>query len=431
MSTSSVQLPFLQRDGIARAYRHIAHSVRKRRDVAILLVHIRGLERLCAVAGHLKANELLDKFDKQLRHIARASDAVERLADRKFAVMLGGLRNRGHASLAANKIRRVLQETVEGESSAMSLTATIGVALCPEQGIDPQELMRSAEMASMHARAHESPLSFYETHVAEQLITEWSLEDRLARAIGSGRLALNFQPKFDLRTHQIVGAEALMRWDEPGLGPVAPDVFIELAETNGLIADLTEFAIQRTCRNLSAWLETHPGLNAAINITPSLIRNTEIVDVLRNGANIWNVPLESLTLEVTENALMADPHASHEVLTQVRAIGTRVSIDDFGTGYSSLAYLKEIPADELKIDRTFVMGMLEDEGDFKIVKHTIGIAKSFGLGVVAEGIESAEMLSTLTEMGCDYAQGYFLGKPMTAADFVSVLSGDANSATPH
>lgn len=160
-----------------------------------------------------------------------------------------------------------------------------------------------------------------------------------------------------------------------------------------------------------------PELNIAVNITPSIIQTFEIIDVLESATGIWGVPPAALTMEVTENALMADPETSHEVLTGIRELGCRVSIDDFGTGYSSLEYLKKIPADELKIDRTFVMNMLSDPGDHKIVEHSIRIAESFGLSVVAEGVESAAMLAELREFGCHYAQGYVICRPVPASDF--------------
>lgn len=178
------------------------------------------------------------------------------------------------------------------------------------------------------------------------------------------------------------------------------------------IVDLTHFAIQRACRQINEWRGLLPGLNIAVNITPSIIQNFDIIDVLHSATGIWGVRPDALTMEVAENALMADPETSHEVLTQIRDLGCRVSIDDFGTGYSSLEYLKKIPADELKIDRTFVMNMLSDLGDYKIVEHSIRIADSFGLSVVAEGVESSEMLDELRKFGCKYAQGYVICRPV-------------------
>jgi diguanylate cyclase (GGDEF)-like protein len=417
MSTTSIQLPFLQGDGFSRASRRIALAARKNQDLAVMLVYVRDIERLCASIGHLPASVVLDDFHAQLRAIGRDGDAIERLGERKFAVLLGGLRNSGHVSLAAQKIKRVASETVSKHVENMNLKLTIGVVLCPSQGTDAHELMRLAEIASLDARRQSTSVCFYETKAAEQLFNDWGLEGRLGKAIDAGDLELHYQPKISVRTGEVVGAEALMRWHEPEIGPISPDVFINLAESTGQIVDLTHFAIQRACRQLSEWQEVLPDLNVAVNITPSIIQTFDIVDVLKSATGIWGVRPEALTMEVTENALMADPETSHEVLTQIRDLGCRVSIDDFGTGYSSLEYLKKIPADELKIDRTFVMNMLSDPGDYKIVEHSIRIAESFGLSVVAEGVESAAMLDELRKFGCKYAQGYVICKPVPAKEF--------------
>ena len=382
-----------------------------------MLVYVRDIERLCASIGHLPASAVLDDFHVQLRAIARDGDAIERLGERKFAVLLGGLRNSGHVSLAAQKIKRVASETVSKHVGNMNLNLTIGVVLCPAQGNDAHELMRLAEIASLDARRQSTSVCFYETKAAEQLFEDWGLEGRLGNAIDAGDLELHYQPKISVLTSEVVGAEALMRWHEPEIGPISPDVFINLAESTGQIVDLTHFAIQRACRQLSEWQETLPELNIAVNITPSTIQTFDIIDVLQSAIGIWGVRPGALTMEVTENALMEDPETSHEVLTRIRKLGCRVSIDDFGTGYSSLEYLKKIPADELKIDRTFVMNMLSDPGDYKIVEHSIRIAESFGLSVVAEGVESAAMLDELRKFGCEYAQGYVICKPVPADEF--------------
>ena len=417
MSTQLNRLPFLQGDGFSRASRSIELAVRKEQDLAVLLVHVHGVERMCASLGHVHAGKVLDDFHDQLREMARQDDVIERIGNRKFAVLLHCLRNRGHVSLAAQKIGRLARQRSPDQGQQSALNMTIGVVLCPEHGEDPDELMRLAEIASLDGRRKNESVCFYETQSAHQLFMDWGLEGRLASALESGDLELHYQPKMALRTGDIVAAEALMRWHEPEIGSISPEIFIELAETTGQIVELTHFAIQRACRQLSEWDGLLPELNIAVNITPSTIQNPEIVDVLQNAASIWGIRPDALTMEVTENALMEDPETSHSVLTRIREFGCRVSIDDFGTGHSSLAYLKDIPADELKIDRSFVMGMLTDSGDYKIVEHSIGIAKSFGLCVVAEGIESDEMIAELRKLGCDYAQGFFIGKPVPATVF--------------
>ena len=417
MSTTSIQIPYLQHGGLSNAGRHIGNAVRAHKDLAVLIVHVQEVERLCAELGHERAGEVLDDLFMRLRTIARDDDAVERIGDRKFAVLLSGLRNRGHVTLAANKIGRLATELVEDSSKKIKLNTTIGIALCPQNGKDPSELMRLAEIASLDGCRKHSPVCFFEEQAATQLFSDWGLELRLEDALQSGDLEVYFQAKTCLKTNRIAGAEALMRWHEPEIGQISPDVFIALAESTGRIIDLTQFAVQSACRRLAEWQKTKPDLSVAVNVTPSIIQNREIIDVVQSATSIWGVSPRSLTLEVTENALMEDREASHDVLTALRDLGARISIDDFGTGYSSLAYLKEIPADELKIDRSFVMGMHSDSGDRKIVEHTIGIAKSFGLRVVAEGIENQKILDELRQLGCDFGQGYFISRPIPADEF--------------
>ena len=417
MSTTSIQLPFLQSDGLSRADRHITLAVRKKQDLAVMIVHVRDVERLCASVGHARTGAALDDFYTQLRAIARENDAIERISDRKFAVLLNGLRNRGHIGLAAQKIQRLAQDTLSNHAECPDLDTTIGVSLCPRQGEEGPELMRLAEIAALDGRRRNESVCFFEEHSAHRLFMDWGLEKRFDNALQAGDLQLYYQPKLRVDSEEVVGAEALMRWHEAEIGPISPEVFVSLAEASGQIADLTQFAIQNACRQLAEWRELAPDLNVAVNVTPSTIQSHDVLDVLQSATTIWDVPADKLTLEVTENALMEHREVSHQVLTRIRELGVRTSIDDFGTGYSSLAYLKEVPADELKIDRCFVMGMLEDEGDYKIVEHAIGIAKSFGLSVVAEGVENQATLAALQKLGCDYAQGYFIHEPVSAADF--------------
>lgn len=387
-----------------------------------MVVRIENVERLCASLGHLHAAALIDEFHVALSDIGRSEDTIERIGDRKFAVLLNGLKNRGLAMLAARKIERIARRAGTSHDAIPDLSTTIGIVLCPKQGHAAHELLRLAEIASLDGRRNSESVCFFEEQSAQRLFDNWDLEERLQHAVKSGDLELHFQPKTCLRSSDIVGAEGLMRWHEPEAGPISPEVFIGLAELTGQIVDLTQFAIHTACRRLSEWSELHPKLQVSVNITANLISNTDIIAALESATKIWNIDSNRLILEVTEDALIADRDVSHDVLTQIRKFGCHVSIDDFGTGYSSLAYLKDLPADELKIDRTFVLGMLEDEGDYKIVEHAIRIAKSFGLSVVAEGVESQAMLRELQKLGCDYAQGYYISKPLPADEFVDFCS---------
>ncbi|MBT8100650.1 MAG: EAL domain-containing protein, partial [Gammaproteobacteria bacterium] len=305
MSTLSVRLPFLQSDGLTRASRHLAHAMRNSHAIALLLVNVQDFERLVASVGHAPAGNILEDFFTRLNHIKRDDDAFERLADCKFAMMIGGLKNRGHALLAAKKIQRVAAEIrANFNLDPSALRTSIGVVMCPEQGDNPHDLLRNAEIAGLDGRRKGERICFFEPQAAQQLFSDWGLEGRLAKAIDAGDLDLHYQPKLCLENQAIVGAEALMRWNEPEIGSISPEIFIDLAETTGQITDLTEFAIQRACRQLSEWQTCMPEFNVAVNISPSLIQDTSIVDVIENAAGIWGTSPAALTMEVTENALM-------------------------------------------------------------------------------------------------------------------------------
>jgi len=419
MATPSTQVPYVRHEGFVRASRSIARALLQHQDLALMIVQVRDVEKLCASFGHCQAAALIDDFHARLSRIGNAMDTIERISDRKFVISFSGVRNRGHATLAARKIERVAQQADTGHDAMPDLRLNIGVVLHPKSDSDPYELLRLAEIASLDARRNNDSVSFYEEQSAQQLFDELGLQQRLQHALDSGDLEVHFQPKTCIRSNKIVGAEGLMRWFEPEYGPISPEIFINIAESTGQIIELTQFAVQTACRRMNEWAEMLPELRVAVNITPSFINSTEIIDVLQNATKIWNICPDRLILEITENALIDDRETTHNVLTQIRALGCHVSIDDFGTGYSSLAYLRDIPADELKIDRTFVSNMLKDSGDYKIVDHAIRIAKSFSLSVVAEGIEDKETLIELQKLGCDYAQGYYVCKPLPANEFVN------------
>lgn len=380
--------------------------------IAVLVVYVHQLERLFASAGHANAWRMLDELRNRLSQVAKPGDYFARLGDRKFVFVLSNLRNEGHALLAANKILRTGGEPVAAAGRQESLRLTVGIAMFPAHGRLPEELMQRAELALLEAWKAQQPIVVFAENRAEELAAGWDLETQLASALEHGDLVLNYQPKLSLPRLELAGFEALMRWNRPDAGNVPPDIFIDLAEMTGQIDPLTRFAFHRAFRQLGEWPKSLGKPGVAVNVTPSIICNPDLVDAIRSAAGLWSADLSRLTVEVTENALMADRERSHRVLTELRALGARISIDDFGTGYSSLAYLKQIPADELKIDKSFVMNMMSDRGDARIVEQIIALGHGFGLEVVAEGVETAEVAAKLTAMGCDFAQGFHYAKPL-------------------
>jgi len=391
--------------------------------IAVLVVYAHQLERLFASAGHVNAGRMLDELRNRLSQVTKPGDYFARLGDRKFVFVLSNLRNQGHALLAANKVLRTGAEPLSAGGQHTNVRLSVGVAMYPGHARAPEALMQCAEIALLEAWKTQQTTVVYTDRKAEELVAGWDLETQLANALEQGDLVLNYQPKLSLPKLEVVGVEALMRWNRPETGNVPPEIFIDVAEMTGQIDPLTRFAFHRALRQLGEWPRSLGPIGVAVNVTPSIIRNPELVDVVKNAAGLWSVSLERLTVEVTENALMVDRERSHRVLTELRELGARVSIDDFGTGYSSLSYLKQVPADELKIDKSFVMNMLADEADARIVEQVVALGHSFGLEVVAEGVETREVAARLAEIGCDRAQGFLYAKPLPAEEFPAWIQG--------
>ncbi|MGA8260526.1 MAG: GGDEF domain-containing phosphodiesterase [Arenicellales bacterium] len=391
-------------------------------ELAVILVCIENIDHACASAGHVPTSLALDDFRIRLGEFSGRGAATVQLSNRKFVLLLRRFRNRGHVHLAAQKVERLIKESSKCLPDNLELDVKMGIAILAGEQRDAQDILRHAEIALRDARGQHRSVSFYEEKAADRFISERNLERKLGSALENGDLELHYQPKIHLGTKEVVGAEALMRWHDEELGDVSPEVFIKAAERCGLITELTYLAMQHACRELNKWKETAPRLTVAVNTTPSAMRDHNIVDVLEIATSIWDVEPDRIILEVTEEALMVDPTTSHAVLTAVSDLGARVSIDDFGTGYSSLAYLRDLPADELKIDRSFVMNMLTEPRDYKIVEHTTSLGKAFGLDVVAEGVQSLEMMKALWSLGCDLAQGYVISRPLPAGIFLEWYS---------
>jgi EAL domain-containing protein (putative c-di-GMP-specific phosphodiesterase class I)/GGDEF domain-containing protein len=385
--------------------------------IAVVVVYVHQLERLLASAGQVNAGRMLDELRNRLSQVSKPGDYFARLGERKFVFVLSNLRNEGHALLAANKVLRAGSEPVSAGGRSESFRLSIGIAMFPAHGRAPEALMQCAEVALLEAWKTQQPTVVYAEGRAAELAAGWDLEGQLANAMERGDLVLAYQPKLSLAKLEVVGCEALMRWDRPDAGNVPPEIFIDLAEMTGQIDPLTRFAFDRAFRQLGEWPRSLSTIRVAINVTPSIIRNPDFVALLERAAGERSVRLDRITIEVTENALMVDRPRSHDVLARLRELGVRVSIDDFGTGYTSLSYLKQIPADELKIDKSFVINMLADPADARVVEQAVALGHAFGLEVVAEGVESAEVAARLAAIGCDYVQGFHYAKPLAPADF--------------
>lgn len=379
-------------------------------SLALLLINIADLPGLQARLGFEACAAFLQSLSERFALTLGKRGTVLRFGDASFCVLVSAIRNGGHAVLAAEKLARVAEEAMSDAALVIAPELNIGIALCPLQATDAESLLRKAQLAAAAVRKRTARLQVFDDSCAEEVLTPWALGDAFAEALRSGGLQVHYQPKLRIADRRPAGAEALMRWLRDGKPVATPDVFIPLAEEAGLIQETTWYALSNALQQAAAYDD----LRVAVNISPGMLHHHDFVEMVRTALSAWSVKNGGLTLEITEGALIVDFEQATARLAQLRELGVRVSIDDFGTGYSSLSYFKKISADELKIDKSFVMRMLTEDADQRLVETIINLARHFRLDVVAEGVEDQPTLDMLARMGCDYAQGYLFAPALSA-----------------
>jgi predicted signal transduction protein with EAL and GGDEF domain len=371
---------------------------------ALLLINLDDLLRLQVQLGFQATAALVNTLCENFSLALGDRGAVLRFGDASFCVLIGAIRNGGHAVLAAEKLSRAADTVMSAAAMTIKPGLSIGIALYPRDTCDPADLLRKAQLASVAALNRAARVVSYDDHCAGQVLKPRQLGEAFAEALETGALSVHYQPKVRIADGRAAGVEALLRWMRDDIPVSTPDVFVPLAEEAGLIHDTTWYVLSNALRQSTAC----SGLPVAVNISPHMLHHREFIEMVRSAVRTWNVREGVLTLELTEGALIADFDQATALLRQVRELGVRISIDDFGTGYSSLSYFKKIPADELKIDKSFVTRMLEDQADQRLVEVIVNLARQFALEVVAEGVEDRETLTVLASMGCHYAQGHLI-----------------------
>ena len=385
-------------------------------STAVLLVDVADVSRLQARLGFEATETLLDALLGQFAVAIGERGVALRFGDARFCVLVKGIRNRGHAVLAAEKLLRVADNALADGSLAIKPDMPVGIALFPGHATEPPELLRDAQLAATTARLRRGRIHVFDAESSAQMLRPWELGESFVRALDAGELQVFFQPKIRIADGRVAGCEALMRWlDDKGKPIATPDVFMTLAEEAGLMHDATWYSLTNSLRMVSEV----PGMKVAVNITPGMLHHREFVEMVRTAVQTWRVPPGGLTLEVTEGAIIGDFEQSSRLLNQARDMGVRVSIDDFGTGYSSLARLKEFPADYLKLDGTLVRDIGIQGGDDPIVRSIIQLAHSLNMSVIAEWVTTDDQTQRLRILGCDFVQGNRIAEPMTASEFAS------------
>jgi diguanylate cyclase (GGDEF)-like protein len=399
----------------------IASARREHIPVAVMIMDLDRFKEVNDTLGHASGDELLKLAGVRLRAALRESDTVARLGGDEFGVLLPRVVDSAAAVSVARKLRHALEEPFTIHGLSLQIEASVGIALYPEHGNDVHSLLQRADVAMYIAKEQPGGCEVYARERDDYSPDRLTLLTELRRAIDNGELVLHYQPKADLRTGDVTSVEALVRWSHPVRGLIPPDEFIPLAQKTGVIVPLTFFVLNEALRQARTWQLEGLDLCVGVNLSARNLLDVSLPDTVGELLNRWEVPPSLLELEITESTILADPIRAMHVLSRLSGMGVRLAIDDFGTGYSSLAYLKRLPVDELKIDKSFVQGMEEDDNDAVIVRSTIDLGRNLGLRVVAEGVETAEAWRQLAALGCDIAQGYYLSRPVSASDLASWL----------
>jgi diguanylate cyclase (GGDEF)-like protein len=381
----------------------------------LLLIDLDRFKEINDTFGHHHGDELLTLVGARLAALVGDAGLVARLGGDEFAILLPGVAAVTDATATAATLRTALEQPFHVDGVDLDVEASVGVVLSGEHGHDAATLFQRADVAMYVAKAQNLGVFAYDPGVDLNCPTKVALLGDLRRALDRGELVLHYQPKVSIRTGDVVGAEALIRWQHPERGLIMPDDFIPLAEHTGLIGPLTRYVLDAALAQVRAWSDAGRPLTVSVNLSARNLLDKALPGQVAALLATHGVGPALLELEVTETAIMTEPVRAQHVLEELSALGIRISIDDFGAGYTSLSLLKRLPVSELKIDRSFVTTMTQDAGNALIVHSVIDLGHNLGLTLVAEGVETSQALTALAGFGCDVAQGYHLSRPVTAA----------------
>ncbi|WP_051515846.1 putative bifunctional diguanylate cyclase/phosphodiesterase [Candidatus Blastococcus massiliensis] len=406
-----------------RLQQSLAAATRSDGEVALLLIDLDRFKEINDSLGHSYGDKLLLQVGPRLRSVLRDMDAVGRLGGDEFVVLLPSVDGVTEAEAVAERLRQALHQPFDVDGVVLDVEASIGIVLSPWHGTDSEELLRNADIAMYAAKELKAGAVVFQPEVHASTPVRLSVLGDLRRALDSDdELFLHYQPKITLDGEQIEGLEALLRWQHPTQGLIPPGEFILVAEGTGIILRVTERVLDLALAQQRRWIDAGTAVPVAVNLSTRCLLDAGLPDLVQRLLTQHGVPAELLRLEVTESAVMGDAARCMDVLQRLHDLGVHLSLDDFGTGYSSMAYLRRLPVDELKVDRSFVLGMTTTTQDLVLVRTAIDLGHNLGLTVVAEGVESAEHVAALRELGCDVAQGYHYGRPMPAERMTEMLA---------
>jgi len=398
-------------------------TVRRQKSMlALLILDIDNFKEINETLGHFSGDRILKQIVSRLRGVVRKSDTLARMGGDEFAIILPMVPKEEDIIHVIKKIQKIFIEPFSLEGLSLEVQYCIGVAIFPQHGKEVDTIIQRANVAQCAAQQSFHKFVIYSSNLDKQSPHRLTMTGELRQAIENDELVLHFQPKINVQSNSVTGVEALVRWQHPEHGFMPPDDFIPMAERTGLIKPLSIWVLNHALGQGEKWHKQNLKLNIAINLSPTTFLDPELPDLIIGMLSLYDIPADFVTLEITEGCMIKNPDLAMEILNQLTNKGIKVSIDDFGTGYSSLVYLKQMPANEVKIDKSFVTDMLKNENDAVIVKSIIDLGHNLGLKVVAEGVEDMKTAIQLKSLGCDLLQGFYFSKPLSSDNFLNWLS---------
>ncbi|WP_323753723.1 EAL domain-containing protein [Marinobacter sp.] len=416
-SLTSIPNRLLSLDRLSQMIKEMERSGEK---AAVVFLDVDDFKKVNDSLGHDVGDKVLVEAANRLSSVVRDSDTVGRLGGDEFIVLMGALAESFDAVGTVEKLLGVFREPFTIDGRELILTTSIGVAVFPDNGESATDLLRNADAAMYQSKeAGRNTYSFFTKQMNAMILRRLEIEEQLYGALERGEFEVCYQPKINLRSGRIMGAEALLRWHSSVMGSVAPDEFIPIAEHTGLIVPIGKFVLAQALACLKEWgRASGQEYTMAVNLSPRQFRDQDFIDYVKQSLRTSGVAPERLEFEITEGVLLIGQACVDDILTGLHTLGIKLSMDDFGTGYSSLSYLRRYDFDLLKIDRSFVGGITTNKEDRDLVTATIAMAHSLNLEVVAEGVETADQLNVLCKLGCDVAQGYHFSKPIPARELM-------------
>lgn len=407
-----------------RLERAVVGAARQGAELAVMFIDLDGFKVVNEMFGHHAGDLALVEVARRLEQCLRQSDTVAHMGGDEFAVILTDLRDPEDAARVGRKLIHALEQHVQIGNHEMAVTASIGLSLFPQDGQDAISLARHADVALYRAKQDgKNDLRFFSQEMNAAALERVQLEARLHGALERGELALHYQPQCEVISGRVLSFEALLRWTHPELGSVPPDRFIPVAEDSGLIVPIGAWVLEEAARQIAAWrLDGFDDVRVAVNVSPVQFARNDFVSSVERTLERHGLEGRHLEIELTERLIVRDMDRASRRLAELRALGVTVSIDDFGAGHSSLSYLTRLPVDVLKVDRSFVGALSTGSDAHRVVQAIVALAHAFGLGVVAEGVETDAQLEVLNALGCERTQGYLLGRPVPALEAVRWLA---------